>query len=697
MKNKIYILIANAKACVFALALTLLAGSGYAQTYTLTYTGNMQTLVLPQAGVWGIECWGADGGDVTASPGGGGKGGYVIGEYNASTAGVQLNIFVGGKGANASGTGGPAGNGGWNGGGGGGYCGRSGGGGGGATDVRVGGTGPTNRVIVAGGGGGSAYYNLMANGGHGGGVIGQNGDYMTSGNVLTVGGGGAGANGNSPGIGGFLTTNGDAAGGGGGGYSPGGVGQPGTGGGPGGIGGSTASGATGGSGGGGGGYAGGAGGTQSVNAAVGGGGGSSYYGGVNNGMSAIYLQPGFVMSPNLNGDGYVIVRYLCDVTAQASKNPICMGEQITLSTNAGSNIQWSHGPTASTVTVSPTTNTSYTLTGVSSSTTGCTNTVVLNIIVNPLPSIAAAAFPTVLCVGQTATLSAGGAVSYTWNPGNGTGNVINIPNPSASTVYTVEGVSAHGCYNTATVAMNVNTNQLTMSPDTTVCEGSPANLRASGAVFYQWSVGAPFPSAMAYPSSATVYTVSAIDEHNCPLTGMVTVNVNQRPTLDVSASSSVVCRGEPLELYVSGATSYLWNTGSANATITPSTANDVPMTHYVTGTDANGCTSTASITVRVDACASVNEELARSFRLMPNPANAQVTIESDIEAGWSVSDLAGRVLLEGKLQKGSETLDVSALSPGVYLVRLQAQDAERTITLKKNKKRGPRSSGVFFF
>src|SRR5688500_17615779 len=127
MKRKIYILIENAKQGLFALALALSLGTAYSQTYTIVYTGSVQTLTLTQVGNYEIECWGADGGDVTAGPGwGAGKGGYAKGVYNVVTPGTVFNVLVGGKGVNASGTGGPAGSGGWNGGGGGGNTGKSG-------------------------------------------------------------------------------------------------------------------------------------------------------------------------------------------------------------------------------------------------------------------------------------------------------------------------------------------------------------------------------------------------------------------------------------------------------------------------------------------------------------------------------------------------------------------------------------------
>lgn len=678
----------NAKQYLFAFALTLGLGSAYAQTYTLSYTGNIQTINLTQVGTYEIECWGADGGGIVVMNGaGGGKGGYAKGILNVIFPNTQIHVFVGGKGNPGNGTSSAAGSGGWNGGGGGSAVGRSGGGGGGATDVRVNGTQDIDRVIVAGGGGGAAYYAVapfLANGGNGGGIAGQNGDMVTSGGVLTYGGGGAGANGSTPGSAAVATANGTASGGGGGGSSAGtSIGQPGTGGGPGGAAGPSASGSTGSAGGGGGGYAGGAGGVQTSNAGVAGGGGSSYLGGVTNGITAEYLQPGYVFCPDQSGNGYVIIRYKCDVDVTASKNPICIGESVLLSSNAGSNIQWSHGPITPSVTVAPSTTTTYTLIGVSSTTTGCTGTVEITVEVNPLPPVSAAAFPSVVCQGNSGTITATGAQTYSWSPNGAFGNIV-VESPPATTIYTVHGVSAHGCENTATVAMNINTNQLVTSPDTAVCVGSPAHLRADGAVSYYWTMGAPYQNVTVYPTTSTLYSVSALDNHNCPLGGSVTVIVNPLPAVNVSSSHSVICRNETLQLTASGAISYKWSDGSSGNSINPSTEIDIPLDYYVTGTNNNGCSSTASITVIVSACVSLDEEQAAAFKLMPNPANAEVTIESPGEATWKISDLAGRMVLEGELHEGTQTLNVSTLSSGVYLVQLQTGASLKTVRLIKN-------------
>ena len=119
-------------------------------TVDFNYTGAVQTWEVP-LGVTAvtIETWGAQGNN-NAGGVAGGLGGYATGEL-AVTSGETLYIYVGGGGIISTA-------GGWNGGGTAGTVGCTtafGGGGGGASDVRQGGTGLADRVIVGAGGGGA--------------------------------------------------------------------------------------------------------------------------------------------------------------------------------------------------------------------------------------------------------------------------------------------------------------------------------------------------------------------------------------------------------------------------------------------------------------------------------------------------------------------------------------------------------------
>ncbi|MBR6018300.1 MAG: InlB B-repeat-containing protein [Paludibacteraceae bacterium] len=141
-----------------------------ASTWTMEYTGTIQSFTAPATGVYELQVWGAQGGtysDYNA----GGLGGYATCHANL-TQGETIYIYVGGQGG--TGTNAGAGTGGWNGGGTGGksyssYY-PSAGGGGGATHIskvnnQVIGSGSgqcaslvgSNFIIVAGGGGGAGW------------------------------------------------------------------------------------------------------------------------------------------------------------------------------------------------------------------------------------------------------------------------------------------------------------------------------------------------------------------------------------------------------------------------------------------------------------------------------------------------------------------------------------------------------------
>lgn len=171
--------------------------SGGKCSRTFGHTGAAQPWTVP-SGITTIEVdlWGAAGGtgqDV-GSGGLGGRGARVQATLSV-TPNTTLNLYVGGRGTNGSVSTTVSAPGGFNGGGAGGRDTRhpglyDGAGGGGATDIRIGGTAFSNRVLIAAGGGGGAggggASNTVGNGGNGG----QNGSDAADRNTA-IGGKGA--------------------------------------------------------------------------------------------------------------------------------------------------------------------------------------------------------------------------------------------------------------------------------------------------------------------------------------------------------------------------------------------------------------------------------------------------------------------------------------------------------------------------
>lgn len=612
MKIKIYILLSGARQKfsellgeavrgkkVIALALTVFSGTAYSQTtYTFVYTGSTQTISLP-AGNYSIQCWGADGGNATngTTPMSGGKGGYSTGIFtNTSTA--TFNVYAGGHGGNASGTS------------------NIGGGGGGMSDIVP--ASNTTLVIIAAGGGGGATSGSSSSesstGGGGGGLTGGtaiDGSGVSSGSAATGGSqsaggsatagsygggspggygyGGGGANGSSSAASPSGTMH--AAGGAGG--------NGGSGGWNGGGGGCTSTGGNDHAAGGGAGYYGGGGGRGDGGA---GGGGSSYIGGVTSGTTIMFGQSGFASNPDVVGHGRVLITELCSISLVASGNnsvnpSICSGQSLTLTTNAISNYSWSTGATTSSLVVSPTTNTVYALTATSPS--NCTASRDISITVSSGPPVLSISNPSNnICLGKTITLTASGALTYTWtNPGVVNGQTFT---PSSTAVYTVSGQNGCGIV-TATTAVTVAplTVSASVSP-TLVCQGQPAVLSASSAVSgYTWQpFSAPGGSITILPTSNTIYTVTASDG-TCSGTQTVSVLTKQTPTLSVSVTNSTICDGDQITLSVTGASTYTWMPGNVSGnslTVSPPSTT----VFIVDGTNTVGCTSSAQQVILVN-------------------------------------------------------------------------------------------------
>lgn len=72
---------------------------------------------------------------------------------------------------------------------------------------------------------------------------------------------------------------------------------------------------------------------------------------------------------------------------------------------------------------------------------------------NSLPSINSTTSSTLICSGETSTLTANGASTYTWSTGaNGASIVVS---PTITTTYTVNGTYSNGCTNSSTITQNV--------------------------------------------------------------------------------------------------------------------------------------------------------------------------------------------------------------------------------------------------
>ncbi|MFY9310998.1 MAG: T9SS type A sorting domain-containing protein [Bacteroidia bacterium] len=144
--------------------------------------------------------------------------------------------------------------------------------------------------------------------------------------------------------------------------------------------------------------------------------------------------------------------------------------------------------------------------------------------VNPAPSVTVNSVT--ICAGQTATLIAAGATTYSWNTG-ATTNTISA-SPGATTSYTVTGTS-NGCSANAVATITVNPLPTVNVNSATIVAGQNATLTATGATSYVWSTGAITNSITVSPTATTSYTVTGTNS-GCSTTAIAIVTVDSDTT-----------------------------------------------------------------------------------------------------------------------------------------------------------------------
>ncbi len=225
----------------------------------------------------------------------------------------------------------------------------------------------------------------------------------------------------------------------------------------------------------------------------------------------------------------------------SASGPVCTGSNITFTAvpaNAGATptYQWSvngvnvaTGNAFSSTTLENDDTVICTLTTTETcvtTSTAISNQIVVNIAVIPTVNVVASADS--ICPGMPVTLTASGALTYSWAAANGlpasTGATVTAY-PTEATTYTVTGFN--GCTADATISVGMHSVPVAEAgSDQTILRGSSATLTATGGVSYLWSNGETTASIVVSPTNTTSYFVTVTNPFGCTDNDTVIVNVN---------------------------------------------------------------------------------------------------------------------------------------------------------------------------
>ncbi len=153
--------------------------------------------------------------------------------------------------------------------------------------------------------------------------------------------------------------------------------------------------------------------------------------------------------------------------------------------------------------------------------------------------------------------------------------------------------------------------------------------------------------------------------------------VNPAPNVSVTTSNSLICVGQSVILTSSGANVYLWSTSAIGSIIMVSPT--VTTVYNVTGTNANGCTATFSITQNVSICTEFGDpnKLNPQISIYPNPNNGLFAIslpQFSENTSVHIFNSLGQLLIHEKLNSEFSTFNLQNYSNGIYFIKVVADN-----------------------
>ncbi|MBK7310129.1 MAG: T9SS type A sorting domain-containing protein [Sphingobacteriaceae bacterium] len=410
------------------------------------------------------------------------------------------------------------------------------------------------------------------------------------------------------------------------------------------------------------------------------------------------------------------------VVISPASTTVCAGGSVTFTGSGATTYTWTSGPQSTTYSVSPSVTTVYTLSGTNPG--GCPGVATCTVVIGPPPVVSVTNMT--VCALQNATITAGGASTYSWSNGGTTPSII-VPAPTGSTVtYTVTGFNGPTCSNTKTVSIYSNTFLTVPNSSITACPNQLALISANGASSYSWNTGQTTQSIAITPTASGIYVVTGTNG-SCSESLQIWVTIDP----DLYAPSHTVCAGISATLVATGAQTYSWSNGSTSSiTVVSPTTNTIysiigtsgacsitktvsvtignnlsvgalqkciGLTTLLQGYGANSYTwqpindfnpnvlvnptgptvytltgvsgtCTGTRTLQITWCARVQEfvDVNESVRVYPNPFGTEVTIK-DAYGDVRMVNMLGQLVLATTVD-GSTKLNTEALSPGVYFI-----------------------------
>jgi PKD repeat protein len=292
--------------------------------------------------------------------------------------------------------------------------------------------------------------------------------------------------------------------------------------------------------------------------------------------------------------------------------------------------------------------------------------------------------------GTATVIASGGTGSYTyhWNNNATTGTASNL----MAGTYTVTVYDVNQCSVTSNGSLgNIAGPSSIITPVNGTCSSAPhistTTVGGTSPYTYNWSNGSVAQNIQNL--SAGAYSVTITDANGC--TNTLSTTVTEFSGISVTYTTQNPTPGNSdgsVTTTVSGGTTpytYNWSNGGTTATISGLAAG----TYTVTITDNSGCVKVSSVTLgNGNAVAQITDIV--SIKVFPNPAanvcQVQIELNKAQPLEMQLFNTIGQEVWGKHLAmftQGLENIDVSSLSAGVYLLKIQVKESAQTLRVIK--------------
>jgi len=291
-----------------------------------------------------------------------------------------------------------------------------------------------------------------------------------------------------------------------------------------------------------------------------------------------------------------------DPSIASSVPYLCLHDTALLSVQLepGGGVVWNTGETTPVIKVSPQDTATYS--AVVTNHFGCQSSGTFTVNVLPIPQVGILSSDSVLCYGQTVTLTAiGNADLYQWSTGE-TAPSITVTHVTDED-FVLTGYTSALCHATDTAHVTIRplpTGSISGSSGT-VCPGDTVVLSLITNADYVWTdttnlVQVNNTTTWVMPEVTSVYTAVMTNQYGCVDSTHFVVPVYDPLPLQITPDTTV-CYGAGLDITVSGSWNYIWNDGFQGNSqyVTPAQTT----TYSVSSTDIHDCITTVSTTVTV--------------------------------------------------------------------------------------------------